>query len=402
MSAPIIEVRELSKRYLLGAIGARTLRGQIGRGWDRMRGREVEAPGEFWALRDVSFQVMPGEVMGVVGRNGSGKSTLLKLLSRITIPTRGQIRLRGRVGSLLEVGTGFHPELTGRENVFMNGTILGMKKREVAAKFDEIVAFSGIERFIDTPVKRYSSGMSVRLAFAVAAHLEPDILIIDEVLAVGDSAFQEKCLGKMDDVARLGRTILFVSHQMGSVSRLCTRGLYLSAGRVLVDAPVEEVVETYIRENASGRAGMYVSGSEREGTARVLASRLLDAEGRQAGEVDFDRPHRIEVRVDVAGQKDVSLSLAVADSSDRRLFATRVSVPASEGERVFRLVFPAGALLPGGYHVQLALVGPHHHAFDLVPLAFRYTLSDLAGNLADLPHGGPGAVSIPARWESVT
>lgn len=260
MSEPAIRLEGLSKCYRLGAIGRHTLVEEAQHLWCRLRGKDsnavlgkvggasvpVQADKEFWALRDVSFEVEAGEVLGVIGGNGAGKSTLLKILSRITEPTLGRAMIRGRVGSLLEVGTGFHPELTGRENVFMNGTILGMRKREVAAKFDEIVAFSGIEKFIDTPVKRYSSGMYVRLAFAVAAHLEPEILIVDEVLAVGDAEFQKRCLGKMGEVAKAGRTVLFVSHNMAAVSRLCTRCLWLKNGEVVRLGGVE-MVDDYLQ-----------------------------------------------------------------------------------------------------------------------------------------------------------
>lgn len=213
------------------------------------RNGQSAAGGEtFWALKDVSFDVKHGEVIGIIGSNGAGKSTLLKILSRITKPTEGSVRLNGRVGSLLEVGTGFHPELSGRENIFLNGTILGMKKREIARKFDEIVAFAGIEKFLDTPVKRYSSGMYVRLAFAVAAHLEPEILVIDEVLAVGDAQFQKKCLGKMGDVARQGRTVLFVSHNMAAVQALCTKSALLSHGRCIATGDTKAIVNTYMRQ----------------------------------------------------------------------------------------------------------------------------------------------------------
>ena len=217
---------------------------------------------EFWALRDVSFQVAPGEVIGIVGRNGAGKSTLLKLLSQITEPTLGRIRLRGRVASLLEVGTGFHPELTGRENIFLNGAILGMSHSEVRQKFDEIVAFAEVEQFLDTPVKRYSSGMYVRLAFAVAAHLEPEILVVDEVLAVGDAQFQKKCLGRMDSVAQSGRTVLFVSHNMASIQRLCSRGLFLRAGTLVEDGPIASVIALYHALEESPDSNVLIPASE--------------------------------------------------------------------------------------------------------------------------------------------
>lgn len=251
MSAPAIEVSGISKRYVIQHESRHdnlrdTLHHTARKLWRRLRwgtGFETE---EFWALRDVSFSVQPGEVIGIIGRNGAGKSTLLKILSRITEPTTGSVRLRGRVASLLEVGTGFHPDLTGRENIYLNGAILGMSRAEIRAKFDEIVAFSEVERFLDTPVKRYSSGMYVRLAFAVAAHLEPEILIIDEVLAVGDAQFQKKCLGKMQDVARTGgRTVLFVSHNLGAVGSLCGRSLILSKGQAAFFGPTEEAIASY-------------------------------------------------------------------------------------------------------------------------------------------------------------
>jgi lipopolysaccharide transport system ATP-binding protein len=257
-----IRVENLSKSYRLGATHAGSVRELVNNGWNRLLGRSRnfepailpahESPDRlegdsFWALRDVSFEVKPGEVVGIIGRNGSGKSTLLKILSQITAPTRGRVELHGRVASLLEVGTGFHPELSGRENIFLNGAILGMTKPEIRRKFDDIVAFAEIDKFIDTPVKRYSSGMYVRLAFAVAAHLEPEILIVDEVLAVGDAAFQKKCLGKMADIAGLGRTILFVSHNIGAVRSLCTNAFYLKAGAVEMSGPVRPVADHYVR-----------------------------------------------------------------------------------------------------------------------------------------------------------
>jgi lipopolysaccharide transport system ATP-binding protein len=259
MSDVAIRVDGLGKRYRIGAVGPayQTLRDQIGRALTApLRALRREPTGksrEFWALRDVSFEVKRGEVVGVIGRNGAGKSTLLKILSRITEPTTGAVDLYGRVGSLLEVGTGFHAELTGRENVFLNGAILGMKRSEIASKFDEIVAFAEVEQFIDTPVKHYSSGMYMRLAFAVAAHLEPEILVVDEVLAVGDAAFQKKCLGKMGDVARDGRTVLFVSHHMAAVSHLCRSSVLLENGKLHFHGDVREGVDRYLRQARLGQ-----------------------------------------------------------------------------------------------------------------------------------------------------
>jgi lipopolysaccharide transport system ATP-binding protein len=260
MSNIAIRVEDLSKRYTIGQIQNRndSLRDTIVAGWRNLgrwkqglSGNGKAAESILWALKDVSFQVARGEVVGIIGSNGAGKSTLLKVLSRITEPTQGDAWLHGRVGSLLEVGTGFHPDLTGRENIYLNGAILGMRKREIARKFDEIVAFSEVEKFLDTPVKRYSSGMYVRLAFAVAAHLEPEILIVDEVLAVGDAGFQKKCLGKMGDVAQQGRTVLFVSHNMVAVQTLCERAIWLNQGKIASDGRSESVVRQYLGANAS-------------------------------------------------------------------------------------------------------------------------------------------------------
>lgn len=257
-----IKVENLCKRYRLGLTHAGSVRELVNGAMSRLIGRAPRKPsvpatdsdrvtpdGHFWAVRDVSFEIQPGEVVGIIGRNGAGKSTLLKLLSRITMPTEGRIELRGRVASLLEVGTGFHPELTGRENVYMNGTILGMTKREIDAQFDAIVDFSGVEKFIDTPVKRYSSGMTVRLGFAVAAHLDPEILIVDEVLAVGDVEFQRRCLSRMQSVADSGKTVLFVSHNLASIRSLTSRTIVLSGGRLIFDGPKDEGVARYVTEN---------------------------------------------------------------------------------------------------------------------------------------------------------
>lgn len=255
-----------------------------------------------WALRDVSFDIKHGEVVGFIGRNGAGKSTLLKILTRITPPTRGYAEIRGRVASLLEVGTGFHGELSGRENIYLNGTILGMTKKEVDRKFDEIVDFSGVERFIDTPVKRYSSGMSVRLAFAVAAHLEPEILIIDEVLAVGDSAFQKKCISKMQDVHKQGRTVLFVSHNMPAVAMLCGRAILLSAGKMVMDGSPHEVISRYLNSDAgtpSIREWPDAALAPGRDVARLRSIRVVNRDGRTVASVDIKEPVGIEMAFDV-------------------------------------------------------------------------------------------------------
>lgn len=256
MSEIVVRVENLGKKYVIGHRPRGDLRETFGRKFQKLFSKGVPEEEEFWALKEVSFEIKKGEAVGIVGKNGAGKSTLLKLLSRITEPTAGRFEINGRVSSLLEVGTGFHLELTGRENIFLNGTILGMRRAEIKAKFDDIVDFSGVEKFIDTPVKHYSSGMKVRLAFSVAAHLEPEILIVDEVLAVGDAEFQKKCLGKMDEVSRReGRTVLFVSHNLAAVETLCTKGILISAGQIHFNGNVTDCLKEYlngIRGNAAG------------------------------------------------------------------------------------------------------------------------------------------------------
>jgi len=288
-----IQIDNLGKRYQKlydpdvqqGFIGYATLRESLTNlvlgPVRRLRGQSGARPQEFWALKDVSFEVQTGEAVGIIGRNGAGKSTLLKILSRITKPTAGQARLRGRVGSLLEVGTGFHPELTGRENIFLNGSILGMSRKQIAARFDEIVAFAGVETFLDTPVKRYSNGMYGRLAFAVAAHLEPEILVIDEVLAVGDAEFQKKCITKMGDVASQGRTVLFVSHDMAAIQAVCRRAVLLADGQVRMIAPARDVVAEYLKISDAISAIPLLERRDRRGVGRFRFAglTLLDAAG---------------------------------------------------------------------------------------------------------------------------
>ncbi|MCI0524582.1 MAG: ABC transporter ATP-binding protein [Acidobacteria bacterium] len=283
MSVPFaIKTESLSKLYHLGESAGfnRTLRDTLVDSLHRLNplsryknNGKANGQADLWALDDVSFEVRPGEVTGVIGRNGAGKSTLLKILSRITEPTRGRAEIYGRVGSLLEVGTGFHPELSGRENIYLNGSILGMTRSEIESKFDEIVAFAELERFIDTPVKRYSSGMYVRLAFAVAAHLEPEILLVDEVLAVGDAAFQKKCLGKMSDVARHGRTILFVSHNTAALLNLCHRGILLEKGRLVANDAIEPVIQQYLKSLRTVTPWDLSSYTDRHGQGKVRFTR---------------------------------------------------------------------------------------------------------------------------------
>jgi len=288
---PIIEATNLSKRYRIGARAHTSLRDAFAAGVRSLRNGGTNSSNIIWALKDVSFAVAPGEVLGIIGRNGAGKSTLLKILARITKPTKGHVDLHGRVGSLLEVGTGFHAELTGRENIFLNGAILGMSKREIEAKFDEIVAFAETREFLDTPVKHYSSGMTVRLAFAVAAHLEPEILIIDEVLAVGDAAFQKKCLGKMNEVAKHGRTILFVSHDLTAVNALCKRTILLHEGAMVIDGPTAEVTAHYLDKANQLYSAITWADFDYAKTAEVnLRSASISQRGNETRAIDCRAP----------------------------------------------------------------------------------------------------------------
>ena len=335
MSEIVISAENLSKSYLVGHRSApreryTALRDTIGRGarafarkaLDLLQGRQL-VPGdeieEYWALKDVCFDVRRGEVLGIIGRNGAGKSTLLKILSRITEPTRGRVRIFGRVSSLLEIGTGFHPELTGRENIFLNGAILGMSKADIRRRFDEIVAFAGTEKFLDTPVKRYSSGMFVRLAFAVAAHLELDILVVDEVLAVGDIGFQKKCIGKMAEVAEAGRTVLFVSHNLAAVKSLTTRGLVLDGGRVMFLGKASEALDRYIAHMAEASTKTQKIIDTRGTHTAILDARLVDERGEPAESYIAGQPMRLKVVFETDGTAGLSLDAMLQDQNGNKI-----------------------------------------------------------------------------------
>jgi lipopolysaccharide transport system ATP-binding protein len=411
MKEVAITVEGLSKRYELGALQHETqLRDQLVR-WMRapIKGR---APREIlWALRDVSFEVREGEVVGIIGRNGAGKSTLLKILSRITYPTSGRVRTRGRVASLLEVGTGFHEELTGRENVFLNGSILGMKKREVEAKLDAIVAFAGVARFIDTPIKRYSSGMRLRLGFAVAAHLEPDVLIVDEVLAVGDAAFQKKCLSAMQDLRGGGRTVLFVSHNMTAVENLCSRCIWIANGRIDLDGPTHEVVEKYMASFAS---------------AGSASSELAAVDGRGgSGEIRYTRVEfrSVDGTLQTVTRCGKSLVLRLCYHArqpvDKPAFTLRIqtdlgtlvtatgtwhhgldipSLPAGDG--YIELEIAELNLMPGRYYLSLSVDNwGTHHFYDILENAVYLDVEEASiygsGRRLDSRFG---LVFFPQRW----
>ena len=366
--ATAIAVEGLSKRYRLGQYRAAygTLRDSIALAAKRLtRGEHGhdEDP-ELWALQDVSFDVEQGDVVGIIGRNGAGKSTLLKILTRITAPTAGRAEIRGRVGSLLEVGTGFHPELTGRENVYLNGSILGMKRREIGLKLPEIVDFAGVEKFIDTPVKRYSSGMYVRLAFSVAAHLEPEILLVDEVLAVGDSEFQRRCLGRMEDIGASGRTVLFVSHNMQAMTRLCDRVVLLDGGRVVEDGESSAVVARYLQSGlgtGSHRSWPDVATAPGDDLTRLRSVRIVDERGTQLDAVDVRQRIGIEVgfRVLRLGEP-VFPKLKVLDRQGAVAFnvmdtAERWRTPAAPGDYVSTAWIPGNLLNEGLTAVDVSI-----------------------------------------------
>ena len=382
-----IEVESLSKKYRLGQYQAAygTLRETLVHATRRLTGHEHHRPEtEIWALRDVSFEVPEGQVLGVIGRNGAGKSTLLKILTRIAAPTIGRAEIRGRVGSLLEVGTGFNAELTGRENVYLNGAILGMKRREIERRFDDIVEFSGVEKFIDTPVKRYSSGMYVRLAFAVAAHLEPEILFVDEVLSVGDAEFQRRCLGRMEELGNEGRTVLFVSHALPAIAQLCDRAIWIDGGRMVGDGRPAEVIANYLHQTHS-------SGTERVWTpetapgddlAKIVAIRVPAHDGMPPGVMDVRRPIAVQISFRVLREgKPVFPKIKVLDQEGAIAFNAmdtdeRWLRPTPPGDYMATALVPGNLLNEGSAIVEAAICSLdfpklHHHAAVYEAVSFE-------------------------------
>lgn len=389
MSQYAIAARGLSKAYRIaatkGVASYRTLQEELIHFARRPFERDRKKDETFWALEDVSFDVRHGEALGIIGRNGAGKSTLLKLLARITRPTRGTADVYGRMGSLLEVGTGFHPELSGRENVYLNGAILGMTRADIRRRFDEIVAFAEVERFLDTPVKRYSSGMYMRLAFAVAAHLEPEILVVDEVLSVGDAAFQAKSLGKMGDVARSGRTVLFVSHNLAAVTQLCETALVLDRGRAAAYGPAEQVVSRYLSSgNRDGQVNLdAIRTAPSASPARITFAELLDAEGRVCQ--DFPMGSDITVAFRLAfTDPDAPTKLAVSLKSSDGLPITHIVdddagfvPPTGKAEQHIYVRIPDIRLYPGEYRVSLWVVdAPNTVVYDHAEDCLTFTITD--------------------------
>ena len=404
-----IAAESLSKSYRIGELHSAytTLRDSAAAVARRLVRRDHGAhEEEIWALRDVSFELAEGDVLGVIGRNGAGKSTLLKILTRITMPTSGRAEIRGRVGSLLEVGTGFHPELTGRENVFLNGSVLGMKRREIQSRFDEIVEFAGVEQFVDTPVKRYSSGMSVRLAFAVAAHFEPEIFLVDEVLAVGDAEFQRRCLGRMEDLSESGRTVVFVSHQMQAVAQLCDRALWLDHGRIVEDGSAGEVVATYLQAgigSGSSRSWPDLATAPGDTLVRLTSVRVVQ-DRQETGAVDVREPVGIEIGFTVLSDGEpVMPKIKLVDQRGDVVFnavdtSARWHEPTAPGEYVATAWIPGNLLNEGLLSVQAAVCSLrptklHSHA----------TYNDVVSFHVQDPGDGDSARGLfVGQWKGVT
>jgi lipopolysaccharide transport system ATP-binding protein len=420
MSDTAIRVENLSKLYHIGKAQQRydTLRDALVAPFQRLAEsarhppfaiRHLPSEDTLWALKDVSFEVKRGEVVGIIGRNGAGKSTLLKILSRITEPTEGRAEIHGRVGSLLEVGTGFHPELTGRENIYLNGAILGMKRAEIENKFDEMVAFAEIEKFLDTPVKHYSSGMYVRLAFAVAAHLEPEILLIDEVLAVGDAAFQKKCLGKMGDVAKEGRTVLFVSHNMGAVRRLCGRCVWLDEGRLRFQSSAEEVISRYLKED-SGTLGQRIwrTGVSNLGVdcLKVFSVSVVREDGSVASTLGAHESFYLEVCYSITVHLPhcrIGFVLSTLDSvavfetydTDMEGFTGQ----RKPGDYVMRCRVPANLLNPGDYIISINAGIPNNRNLVWVEGALMLNIEDTSALGPYLSLKRVGVIRPRLTWE---
>jgi lipopolysaccharide transport system ATP-binding protein len=416
MSNSVIKVESLSKQYRLGEVSTGTISNDVNRWWHKVRGKEdpylkigetndrttLGSSDYVWALKDINFEVKQGEVLGIIGRNGAGKSTLLKLLSRTTAPTTGSIKIKGRVASLLEVGTGFHPELSGRENIYLNGAILGMTRHEISRKFDEIVAFAGVERYIDTPVKRYSSGMYVRLAFAVAAHLEPEILIVDEVLAVGDAEFQKKCLGKMKDVSeREGRTIIFVSHNMEAVQNLCKRSLLMAKGGLVADGNTSKIINKYLLKESNREKNVAAINGEfnlLQNSAKIYSQEYGLTKVRlyvnEITTTNFYTGGKCRIELDFREEKPVSnlqLGLVIKDvngnsilSVNNRHYGKRLfSVPTDIG--TISIVFDQFPIYGEGRYFCDLYLGNTEYDYDIIYDAFYFELNSsdplLSGHL---------------------
>jgi lipopolysaccharide transport system ATP-binding protein len=411
MSA-VIKVENLSKQYRLGQVGTGTISHDLNRWWYKIRGKEdpylkigesndrtTKGESDYvWALKDINFEVQQGEVLGIIGRNGAGKSTLLKILSRTTAPTTGSVKIKGRVASLLEVGTGFHPELSGRDNIFLNGAILGMTRREIQSKFDEIVDFAGVERYIDTPVKRYSSGMYVRLAFAVAAHLEPEILIVDEVLAVGDAEFQDKCIGKIRSISETGRrTVIFVSHNMGVIKKLCLNGLLIKDGRLFRSDRIAEIVKEYEKTNEKVVLEYFNKYEDDRKNIYIQSVFLADANGNKRTKFDQSEVFLINTIVD---GNDVILNkytiiLTIVDSNQRPIFSNEVKIE----KRKNVLEIESWYLVRGTYSLNCIIYIAGVEQFDIVENVCKFTIEDSGSKFSHLHEFDYGVVLNNFNWK---
>jgi lipopolysaccharide transport system ATP-binding protein len=412
----ILKAENISKQYRLGQVGTGTLTHDLNRWWHEIRGKENpylkigdtndrSTKGEsdyVWALQDINFEVERGEVLGIIGKNGAGKSTLLKILSKVTAPTTGTIKLRGRIASLLEVGTGFNGEMTGRENIFLNGAILGMTKKEIASKIDEIIEFSGCERYIDTPVKRYSSGMTVRLAFAVAAFLEPEILVIDEVLAVGDAEFQKKAIGKMQDISKQGgRTVLFVSHNMAAIKQLCTKTIVLEYGAVVFEGNTNDGIEYYLQSNQyDGYIGHYVNEAVEESGFVSLA--LVDKNETIRTEFGFDEPITIKIKVKVAEQHlNSHLGFRVVDRNERVIFTSEIKLVTKISEAgiyLFEVKLPELFLVPNKFKLTFGLHTPNLALIDYQEECLSFEIVETGSVLHMYSGNDYGCIFVDCNW----
>ncbi len=400
MSELSVSIREVSKRYRLGENLAGRGMGEVLSGFLRRREPPAIDKNEFWALRDISFDVREGDVVGIIGRNGAGKSTLLKVLSRITEPTSGEIVTWGRVSSLLEVGTGFHPALTGRENIFLNGVILGMSRQDVRRRFDEIVAFAGVEKFIDTPVKRYSSGMRVRLAFAVAAHLESEILIVDEVLAVGDAEFQKKSLGKMEDIASKGRTVLFVSHDMGTIRKLCRRGVLLDGGRVAFQGDIEDTIHRYLDLYSSDDLG----GGGVAGCDVLQGLRTMRVDGSLSRNFGHDESVVLEWDINASeGHPDLLVGVQLcAVPSMNKVFFDRHRITVKSGKVLLSMTIPADLLVPGEYAFNAGISSSSGEVLERRDGVGLFRIVDRGTGLSDIRATELGQILVRCRWQALS
>lgn len=422
MGNTVIKIENLSKEYYVGEVGTGTLSHDFHRWWAKMRGLEDpyspvggdDKPsvhnntGYVWALRDISLDIREGEVLGIIGRNGAGKSTLLRIISRITAPTRGTVKVKGRVASLLEVGTGMHPELTGRENIYLNGAILGMKQHEIDTRLDEIIEFSGCTRYIDTPIKRYSSGMRVRLGFAVAAFLEAEILIVDEVLAVGDAVFQKKCINKMGDIASGGRTVLFVSHRMEVIRRLCTSAIVIDDGRIACTGDANRAIDHYLHDTDLHACGGD-RGPDRERSIRIRNTRLLNADNELSMTFSRSDSAFLEISYDVNKKVDgCHIFVKVLNNEEMTIFSTgdcdldnSLYQERKPGFYISRCELPVNLLNEGEYFVSITASVPFGDIYDSVSDAVRFNVHDTdSDNRPEYLQTRPGLVVQDIAWKT--